>query len=113
MEVELIGLFIPDVDFDVIVKHVPRHVCRVKIVAPGVERGRPEVHAERLRLMHVRNGVGTVSVTHFMTVDRPADIIRSPFHGVGVPFVMGVETMGIFVRFDLIALAIAVDHVHR
>jgi len=78
-----------------------------------VEGGRPEVHAQRLLLVHVSHrGVVGGDVANLVTIDGPADVIRRPLHGVGVPVVARVEPMRVLVRLVLL-MAVAVNDVHR
>lgn len=52
VEVKLVGVVVVGEDLNVVVKHVPRHVGWVEAFSPRVESGCPEVHAERLSLLH-------------------------------------------------------------
>ena len=66
-------------------------------------------------MIHVGNGmISQSSVTHLVAINSPTDVFRSPFHSVGVPVGMRVESMGVLMRFDLfVAINIAIDHVQR
>ena len=112
VQVELVRLLVVGVHLDVVVKDVPGHVLGVEAVAPGVERRCPEVHPEGLLLGHMLDG-GILSrdVAHFVAIDGPADVVRSPLHGVGVPLIVWVEVVGILVGLVLVH-AITVDDVH-
>ena len=113
MELELVSLAVIVVDLDVVVENVPWHIGRIEVMTPGVKRRRPEVHPERLRLMHTLNcGVVLVGrMPDLMTVNGPAHIVWRPLHLVHVPVIFGIEPVGVLVRFNLV-VAIAIDHVH-
>lgn len=59
----------------------------------------------------VDSGVLVGDVADFVAINGPANVVRGPLHGVGVPVVVGVELVGVLVRL-LLVVAVAVDHVH-
>ena len=52
VQLELVLVLVVDKHFDIIVQHVPRHVHWHKTFAPRLKSGRPEVHPDRLSLVH-------------------------------------------------------------
>ena len=50
-------------------------------------------------------------MAHFMAIDTPADVIRSPLHRISVPVVFGIKMVYILMRLVLF-VAIPVNNVH-
>ena len=113
VELEAVCCLIPVIHLDVVVEDVPGHICSAEAMTPRVKRRRPEVHPERLRLVHVIDSsvVDMHALPHLVPIDRPADVFRRPLHLVNVPVVFRVETFGVLVALYL-ANAVPVDHVH-
>jgi len=49
---KLLCVLVVSEDLNIVIKDVPRHVSWVETFAPGVESRCPEVHAQRLSLIH-------------------------------------------------------------
>ena len=112
MEVELIKLRLIRKDLNVIVKGVPWHVYWVETFAPGMESWCPEIHSELLRLVHVAYSlVCHVHMAYLMTINRPRNVMWSPFHLVSVPVIVWVKAERVVLSLDLV-LAITIDNIH-
>ena len=113
VEPELVAIYVIVIHLNVIIEDVPRHIGSVKAMAPRVESRRPEVHPQRLRLVHMidRSIVTMHAMPNFMSIDLPADVVGRPFHLIDMPIIFWVETMGIFVALDFV-MTVPVDHIH-
>ena len=111
VELELVMLFIVGENFDVIVHHIPRHIMGIETRMPALKCGCPEVHSQRLRLVHVVQCVMAGRCPDFVAIDDPCNVVRGPLHLVRVPVICWVKVVSVVVRFDLI-MAISIDNVH-
>ena len=87
LEIEIFRVLIVTVHLDIVKEYVPRHIFRVQVRTPGMERGRPEVHFQVLGLVHELDCfvlVG-VEISDLVTIHGESDIAGCPFDCVSMP----------------------------
>ena len=107
-ELEVLGGLIIIVNFNEVVLGVPGHLGVIEIVVPWGPHRTPEVHHELSGHVEEVNILLTFALANEFVVDVPADIVGSPFDGVGEPVRAGVETGGVVVVLS----SILPDDVH-
>mmetsp|Transcript_11116 Transcript_11116/g.14053 ORF Transcript_11116/g.14053 Transcript_11116/m.14053 type:complete len:205 (+) Transcript_11116:1903-2517(+) len=111
VQLEAVRVRVVLMNLNVVEEEVPGHIIGDQVFSPGLKSGRPEVHAERLSLVHVsdrRLGVGHLAI--IFAIDVPADVIGGPLESVSVPLVLGIEFAGVLVRLNLL-VTLSIDHV--
>ena len=113
IELELITIDIILIHLDVVVEDVPGHICGVEACTPAMEGRSPEVHPQRLRLVHELDRLTIVwgHMTLLNTIDAERDVLGGPSHLVGVPIVGDRDILGVPVLLGLV-VPVAVDGVH-
>ena len=96
VELKSVGVKVVGVSLNIVKDAIPWHINWMEPVSPSLKGWGPEVHHERLALVHVPNsGVFTVDPPNFVAINAPRNEVRMPNHFVDVPIVKGVEVMHI------------------
>ena len=112
VELKSVGVEVVGVGLNIVEDAVPWHVNWVEPVSPGFESWGPEVHHQRLPLVHVSDSwVVACDSSNLVAINAPSNEVRMPDHLVDVPVVEGIEVVGVVVRFVLL-LSVTVDCVH-
>lgn len=112
VEIKSLSLGVVGVGLNVVVHHIPWHVLVIEAFAPRVEGWGPEVHHDRLTLVHVFDSwVLSSDSSDLLSIERPGDVVWSPGHLVDVPLVLWIKAAVVVMGLAL-AVAISVDDVH-
>ena len=113
MEIKSVCRVIVCVRFNVVIDTVPWHVNWMESMSPRVKGWRPEVHHDRLALVHILNSwIFVCDSSDFMAIKTPGNVIWMPDHLIDMPIIKWVKVLHIVMGFQLL-LSISVNGVHR